>query len=66
MPSNFKLEKIIPPVTPKAKYHVSTTGAEEFQLVKKLEFSAADYRALANHLRQRGSLLTPHTEYAAV
>jgi N-acetylneuraminate synthase len=54
----FQSAKNISPLAPKAKYQAITTGAEESQLemVKKLELSAADHRALADHCRWRGIL----------
>lgn len=51
----FKAEAVISKRAPKAAYQITQTGSNESQLdmVKRLELSENDYRALAEHCRSR-------------
>lgn len=54
----FRAEEVVSVSAPKAQYQIGTTGAEESQLdmIKRLELSPQDHRAIVAHCGTRGIL----------
>lgn len=65
----FQADRVVAPGAPKAEYQKRTSGAEESQLemLKRLELSEDDHRALIEHSSQAGIvfLSTPFDESSA-
>lgn len=65
----FQTEQLVTREAPKAEYQVQATGAQEsqYEMLRRLELSPADHRALLAHCQDRGILFlsTPFDEGSA-